>query len=77
MTTEVCQPHDRSMQLTPTLPWLVDGRPKRRPRPVFLAELGRRLTDDGLPLAGGALILAAPHPLIARRAWLWRPGSAR
>jgi adenylate cyclase len=25
-----------------------------------------------LPLAGGALTRAAPHPIIARRTWLWR-----
>jgi adenylate cyclase len=25
-----------------------------------------------LPLAGGALTLAAPHPIIGRRTWLWR-----
>ena len=38
----------------------------------FLAELGGRLLADGLPLAGGALTLAVPHPIIARRTWLWR-----
>ena len=38
----------------------------------FLAELGAQLIADGLPLAGGALTLAAPHPIIARRTWLWR-----
>jgi class 3 adenylate cyclase len=38
----------------------------------FLAELGGRLLVDGLPLAGGALTLAVPHPIIARRTWLWR-----
>jgi adenylate cyclase len=27
---------------------------------------------DGLPLAGGALTLAVPHPIIVRRTWLWR-----
>jgi adenylate cyclase len=27
---------------------------------------------DGVPLAGGALTLAVPHPIIARRTWLWR-----
>ncbi len=64
------------MQLTPTLSWLVDGSAEAPAAEVFLAELGRRLSDDGLPLAGGALILAAPHPLIARRAWLWRATSA-
>ncbi|MBA2399504.1 MAG: adenylate/guanylate cyclase domain-containing protein [Bradyrhizobium sp.] len=38
----------------------------------FLAELGAHLVGDGLPLAGGALTLAVPHPIIARRTWLWR-----
>jgi adenylate cyclase len=28
-----------------------------------------------LPLAGGALTLAVPHPLVARRTWLWRAES--
>src|SRR5262249_29667319 len=35
-------------------------------------ELGGRLLADGLRLAGGALTLAVPHPIIARRSWLWR-----
>jgi class 3 adenylate cyclase len=38
----------------------------------FLAELGGRLLGDGLPLAGGALTLAVPHPIISSRTWLWR-----
>ena len=38
----------------------------------FLTALGTRLATDGLPLAGGSLTLAAPHPIIARRTWLWR-----
>ena len=38
----------------------------------FLAGLGAQLIAEGLPLAGGALTLAAPHPIIARRTWLWR-----
>src|SRR2546422_7494566 len=41
----------------------------------FLADLGSRLLTDGLPLAGGALTLAVPHPIIARRTWLWRAES--
>ena len=41
----------------------------------MLAELGAHLVADGLPLAGGALTLDIPHPLIARRTWLWRAGS--
>ena len=51
-------------------------QPARRRAPTgFLAELGARLVADGLPLAGGALTLAVPHPLIARRTWLWRAES--
>ena len=51
-------------------------RPARRPAPDrLLAEVGARLVADGLPLAGGALTLAVPHPLIARRTWLWRAES--
>jgi hypothetical protein len=41
----------------------------------FLAELGAHLLADGLSLAGGALTLDIPHPLIARRTWLWRGDS--
>jgi adenylate cyclase len=37
-----------------------------------LAGLGERLVAEGLPLAGGALTLALPHPIIAHRTWLWR-----
>src|SRR5262249_9496250 len=33
------------------------------------------LVADGLPLVGGALTLEVPHPLIARRTWLWRAES--
>ena len=42
-----------------------------RPSPGWSTS-GGRLVADGLPLAGGALTLAAPHPIIARRTWLWR-----
>ena len=41
----------------------------------FLRSFGSLLIDDGAPLAGGALTLALPHPLIARRTWLWRAES--
>src|SRR6202043_1045132 len=41
----------------------------------LLAEVGARLIADGLPLAGGTLTLDVPHPLIARRTWLWRAGN--
>ncbi len=52
--------------------WLVDEAGTSPGPDPFLAELGGRLLTDGLPLAGGALTLAVPHPIIARRTWLWR-----
>jgi adenylate cyclase len=63
------------MRLPSALTWLVDEA-SRVPGPdQFLTTLGAQLISDGLPLAGGALTLAAPHPIIARRAWLWRAGT--
>src|SRR5437899_10328754 len=61
-----------SMHLSATLSWLVDAAGETPGADRLLAELGARLLADGLPLAGGALTLAVPHPLIARRTWLWR-----
>jgi adenylate cyclase len=63
------------MQLSLTLSWLVDAAAEIPTPERFLADLGGRLVEEGAPLAGGALTLAVPHPLIARRAWLWRTGS--
>ncbi len=63
------------MQLSSTLSWLVDTASETPGADQLLAELGARLVADGLPLAGGALTLAVPHPLIARRTWLWRAES--
>jgi adenylate cyclase len=60
------------MRLPLALAWLVDAASSVPQADHFLATLGARLISDGLPLAGGALTLAAPHPIIARRAWLWR-----
>ncbi|MBX3501625.1 MAG: adenylate/guanylate cyclase domain-containing protein [Alphaproteobacteria bacterium] len=60
------------MQLSATLAWLVDSASDVPGADHLLAGLGARLRADGLPLAGGALTLAVPHPLIARRTWLWR-----
>ena len=60
------------MQLSSSLAWLIDDGAASPDADRFLAELGARLVEDGLPLAGGALTTAAPHPIIARRAWLWR-----
>ena len=63
------------MDLPNSLAWLIDEAGTSPDPDWFLAELGRRLLIDGLPLAGGALTLAAPHPIIARRTWLWRAGT--
>ena len=60
------------MQLSSTLSWLVDAAADSAGADRFLAKLGAHLLSDGLPLAGGALTLDIPHPLIARRTWLWR-----
>src|SRR5438552_10790548 len=64
--------HDPGMDLSAPLAWLVDKAGASPGPDRFLAELGGRLLADGLPLAGGALTLAVPHPIIARRTWLWR-----
>lgn len=60
------------MHLPSALTWLIDEASATPGADHFLTALGARLIADGLPLAGGALTLAAPHPIIARRAWLWR-----
>src|SRR5882672_7686637 len=72
MTGQGPWPHDRGMDLPAPLAWLVDEAGASPGPDRFLAELGGRLLADGLPLAGGALTLAVPHPIIARRTWLWR-----
>src|SRR5215475_372877 len=63
------------MLLSSTLTWLVDRAAESAGADRLLAELGTHLIADGLPLAGGALTLDVPHPLIARRTWLWRAGN--
>src|SRR5207248_9102060 len=63
------------MQLSSTLSWLVDAAGDTPGADTLLAEIGTHLVADGLPLAGGALTLAVPHPLIAQRTWLWRADS--
>jgi adenylate cyclase len=63
------------MRLSSTLSWLLDAAAESAGPDRLLAELGAHLIEDGLPLAGGALTLEVPHPLIARRAWLWRAES--
>ena len=60
------------MDLPAPLAWLVDEAAAVSGPDRFLAELGGRLLAAGVPLAGGALTLAVPHPIIARRTWLWR-----
>jgi len=55
------------MDLPGPIAWLVDDAGASPGPDRFLAELGGRLLADGLPLAGGALTLAVPHPIIARR----------
>lgn len=60
------------MQLSSTLSWLVDAASAVPSADRLLAGIGAHLVADGLPLAGGALTLSVPDPLIARRTWLWR-----
>src|SRR5262245_20607690 len=76
MTGQHAQRHDGAMEPPRELPgplgWLVDEAGVVPGPDRFLAELDRRLVADGLPLAGGALTLAVPHPIVARRTWLWR-----
>lgn len=63
------------MDLPAPLAWLVDEAGASSSPEQFLAQLGGLLLADGLPLAGGALSLAVPHPIIARRTWLWRANT--
>jgi class 3 adenylate cyclase len=58
--------------LAPTLAWLVDEASATTSLDQFLAELGARLAQDGVPLAGAALTVRVPDPIVARRTWLWR-----
>jgi adenylate cyclase len=60
------------MDLPAPFAWLVDEASASPGPDRFLAELGGRLLAGGVPLVGGALALAVPHPIIARRTWLWR-----
>ena len=59
------RPHDRGMDLPASLAWLVDEAGASAAPDRFLGDLGNRLMAEGLPLAGGALTLAVPHPTIA------------
>ncbi len=60
------------MDLPAPLAWLIDEAGASPSPERFLADLGRQLLAAGLPLAGGALTLAVPHPIITERTWLWR-----
>jgi adenylate cyclase len=59
------------MRLSSALDWLIDEGSAAPDAEHFLTTLGARLLADRVPLAGGALTQAAPHPIIARRTWLW------
>jgi adenylate cyclase len=67
---------DKGLDLPSALSWLVDAASASPSADRFLAELGARLIADGVPLAGGALTLIVPDPIIARRTWLWRADTA-
>ena len=64
------------IKLAPTLAWLVDEACAAAGFDRFLAELGTRLAQDGVPLAGAALTVRVPDPIIAHRTWLWRAESS-
>src|SRR5215470_18768094 len=65
--------HARTTFALPSaIAWLVDAAAATESADQFLAALGTRLIADDVPLAGGALTLATPHPIIGRRTWLWR-----
>jgi len=69
--------HHRIMQLSRTLAWLVDAAAESPGADRLLAELGAHLLADGVSLAAGSLTLEVPHPLIAKRTWLWRADNGR
>jgi adenylate cyclase len=65
------QIHNRTMQLSATLSWLVDAASETAGADRLLSELGAHLVEDGLPLAGGSLSLAVPHPVWSKN---WNGG---
>jgi adenylate cyclase len=65
------------MQLPSALSFLVDKAIDVPDGDAFLTALAARLVADGIPLSGGALTQAAPHPVIERRTWLWRADTGR
>jgi len=60
------------MELPAPIVWLVDEATASPTPEAFLATLGEQLLAIELPLAGGALTIAVPHPIIASRSWMWR-----
>jgi adenylate cyclase len=60
------------VDLPAPLDWLVNESASVATPDAFLATLAGLLLAGGLPLAGGALTIAVPHPIIASRTWLWR-----
>lgn len=77
MTKTALIRHHRIMQLSRTLAWLVDAASDSSGADRLLAELGAHLLADGVPLTAGSLTLEVPHPLIAKRTWLWRAEGGR
>jgi len=75
MTIDPRQAHDPYIGLSSTISWLIDAAGEAPSAEQFLAKLGKCLVADGVPLTGGALTMAVPHPLIAKRTWLWRAES--
>ncbi|MDW5315289.1 adenylate/guanylate cyclase domain-containing protein [Rhizobium sp. PL01] len=65
------------MRLPSALSFLIDEAIDAPDGDAFLTSLAARLAADGLPLTGGALTQAAPHPVIERRIWLWRADTGR
>jgi class 3 adenylate cyclase len=65
------------MRLPSALSFLVDKAIDVPDGDAFLTALAARLIADGVPLTGGALTQAAPHPVIEQRIWLWRADTGR
>ncbi|MCX8282131.1 adenylate/guanylate cyclase domain-containing protein [Phyllobacterium sp. 0TCS1.6C] len=65
------------MQLPSALSFLIDEAIDLSEGDVFLTTLAERLIADGVPLIGAMLTQAAPHPVIERRAWLWRSDTGK
>ncbi len=63
------------MELPAALAFLVDEAPSLPGPEVFIARLGENLIGDGAKLAGAALTIGVPHPIIASRSWMWNARS--